>query len=109
MIISGIQKTSTIDYPGQLAAVLFAPGCNYDCFYCHNRSLCQAKHPILTIEEVKHNLLKRDHDDTHRKENPLMKAKDAIVLDNTDLSKEQQLEFVIKLIADMQLTKDKAV
>lgn len=58
------------------------------------------------LEEVLQNLLKRDHDDMNRKENPLIKAKDAIVLDNTDLSKEDQLEFVLKLIADMQLTKD---
>lgn len=58
------------------------------------------------LEEVLQNLLKRDYDDMHRKENPLIKAKDAIILDNTDLSKEDQLEFVLKLIADMQLTKD---
>ena len=60
----------------------------------------------VTFEEVKLNLLTRDYDDTHRKESPLSKAKDAIVLDNTDLSREQQLEYVLKLIADMQLTKD---
>ncbi len=60
----------------------------------------------FTLEEVKHNLQKRDYADSHRKENPLTKAKDAIVLDNTDLTPEQQLEFVLKLIADMQLTKD---
>jgi cytidylate kinase len=58
------------------------------------------------INEVLQNLLKRDHADAHRKENPLTKAKDAIVLDNTDLTRDQQLEFVLKLIADMQLTKD---
>lgn len=60
----------------------------------------------FTVDEVKQNLMKRDYEDTHRKENPLTKAKDCIVLDNTDLSKEQQLEFVLKLIADMQLTRD---
>ncbi|MDZ4664285.1 MAG: (d)CMP kinase [Bacteroidota bacterium] len=60
------------------------------------------------INEVLQNLLKRDHADMNRKENPLIQAKDAIILDNTDLNKEQQLEFVIKLIADMQLTKDQA-
>lgn len=58
------------------------------------------------LEEVLQNLLKRDYEDMHRKENPLIQAKDAIVLDNTDLNKEEQLEFVLKLIADMQLTKD---
>lgn len=56
--------------------------------------------------EVKANLLQRDHDDTHRKENPLVQAKDAVVLDNSDLNKEEQLEFVVKLINDLTLTKD---
>lgn len=56
--------------------------------------------------EVKMNLLQRDYDDTHRKENPLVKAKDCIVLDNSELGKEEQLEYVLKLINDMTLTKD---
>lgn len=60
----------------------------------------------VTEEEVRHNLQSRDHDDTHRKENPLTQAEDAIVLDNTDLNKEQQLDFVLKLISDLMLTKD---
>lgn len=59
-----------------------------------------------TFEEVKRSLEKRDHDDTTRKESPLMQAEDAIVLDNTDLTKEEQLDFVIKLIDDLLLTKD---
>lgn len=59
-----------------------------------------------SFEDVKQNLLKRDYDDTHRKENPLRQAKDAIVLDNTDLNKEEQLEYVVKLINDLLLTKD---
>ncbi len=60
----------------------------------------------LTFDEVKQNLTDRDYDDTHRKESPLTKAKGAVVLDNSELSKEQQLEFVLKLIDDMLLTKD---
>jgi CMP/dCMP kinase len=68
-----------------------------------------SKGQYFSLEEVKQNLLQRDYDDSHRKENPLIQAKDAIVLDNTDISREEQLEFVLRLIADMQLTKDKAV
>jgi len=56
--------------------------------------------------EIKMNLLQRDYDDTHRKENPLVKAKDCVVLDNSELSKEEQLEFVVKLISDLTLTRD---
>ncbi len=65
-----------------------------------------SKGEYYSFEEIKQNLIKRDYDDTHRKENPLVKAKDAIVLDNTDISKEEQLEFVLKLINDLLLTKD---
>ncbi|HTA62250.1 MAG TPA: (d)CMP kinase [Bacteroidia bacterium] len=60
----------------------------------------------VSNEDVKRNLMERDHDDTHRKENPLTKADDAVVLDNTDLTREEQLEFVVKLISDLTLTKD---
>ena len=66
----------------------------------------KSKGTSISFEEVKKNLLERDHDDTHRKESPLIKAEDAIVLDNTELNKEQQLEFVMKLISDLMLTKD---
>lgn len=60
----------------------------------------------VSFEEVKRNLMERDHDDTHRKENPLTKANDAVLLDNSELTKEEQLEFVVKLIHDLTLTKD---
>jgi cytidylate kinase len=66
-----------------------------------------SKGQYFTIEEIKQNLLQRDYDDSHRKENPLTQAKDAIVLDNTDLSKEEQLEFVLKLIEDTYLAPEK--
>jgi CMP/dCMP kinase len=56
--------------------------------------------------EVKHNLEHRDFEDTNRKENPLRKAADAIELDNSDLSKEAQLEFVLKLIEDLKLNNE---
>jgi cytidylate kinase len=59
-----------------------------------------------SFEDVRRNLEKRDHDDTTRKENPLVQAEDAIVLDNTDINREEQLNFVMKLINDLLLTKD---
>jgi pyruvate formate lyase activating enzyme len=30
-----------VDYPGKVAAVVFTPGCNMNCHYCHNRSLIE--------------------------------------------------------------------
>jgi pyruvate formate lyase activating enzyme len=39
MKIAGLQKNSFVDYPGKIAAVVFTPGCNMNCFYCHNQVL----------------------------------------------------------------------
>ncbi len=39
MTVTGLVKSSLIDYPGKVACVLFVPGCNFDCFYCHNRRI----------------------------------------------------------------------
>jgi len=59
MNISGIVKTSLIDYPGLISCVLFVPGCNYNCFYCHNRSLIDGSHILLTPRYVSDFLRKR--------------------------------------------------
>ena len=60
----------------------------------------------VSRKEVRENLQKRDYSDTHRKENPLVQANDAIVLDNSDLDKQQQLDYVITIINDLALVKD---
>ncbi len=39
MKIVAIQRTSFVDYPGKIAAVIFIQGCNLNCFYCQNRAL----------------------------------------------------------------------
>lgn len=36
MLISGIQRFTTIDFPGKIACVVFTAGCNLRCGYCHN-------------------------------------------------------------------------
>ena len=65
-----------------------------------------SKGEFHSFDDVKQNLKKRDFDDTTRKENPLIQAKDAVVIDNTDITKEEQLDYVIKLIDDLLLTRD---
>ena len=52
----------------------------------------------LTLEDVFENLAHRDYADTTRKESPLVRAEDAIILDNTDLSEQEQLEFAISKV-----------
>jgi cytidylate kinase len=59
-----------------------------------------SKGTFITKEEVLHNLTSRDYADTNRKENPLTKAKDAILLDNSDIDQQQQLEYVLKLMME---------
>lgn len=56
-----------------------------------------AKNPNITIEEVKDNLEMRDYIDSHREVSPLRKAEDAIVLDNSNLTREEQLAEALKL------------
>jgi pyruvate formate lyase activating enzyme len=59
MNISGIIKSSLIDFPGLVSCVLFVPGCNYSCFYCHNRSLIDGSHILMTPQSVEEFLQKR--------------------------------------------------
>ncbi|MGC9323244.1 MAG: anaerobic ribonucleoside-triphosphate reductase activating protein [Desulfomonilia bacterium] len=39
MKIAHVQRTSFIDYPGKISAVVFTQGCNFRCPYCHNPEL----------------------------------------------------------------------
>jgi cytidylate kinase len=59
-----------------------------------------ASNPNITIEEVRHNLELRDYIDSNREESPLHKAKDAITLDNSNLTREEQLEKVLEWVKD---------
>ncbi|UOE48093.1 (d)CMP kinase [Mucilaginibacter sp. SMC90] len=54
--------------------------------------------PNITLEEVFDNLAHRDYQDTTRQESPLIRAQDAIILDNTDLSQDEQLLFALSHI-----------
>ena len=52
----------------------------------------------IFLKDVLNNLNKRDEQDTNREINPLIKSKDAIVLDNSELSLLQQDQFIDKII-----------
>jgi cytidylate kinase len=54
-----------------------------------------------TMAEVKENLIRRDHVDSTRTESPLVKVDDALVLDNSFLSKDQQLNKVLNLVSEL--------
>jgi len=51
MKFSGLQKTSLVDFPNRVASVLFTPGCNLRCPFCHNwRIVVDPKPPFLNEE-----------------------------------------------------------
>ena len=52
----------------------------------------------ITLEEVFENLAHRDYADTTREESPLTRAEDAIILDNTDITEEEQLAFALEKV-----------
>ena len=56
------------------------------------------QNPNITIEEVKANLEMRDYIDSHRKISPLKQAKDAILLDNTNLTEKEQFQKALSLV-----------
>ena len=58
----------------------------------------QKKGEKVTFEDVLHNLTQRDDHDTNRKINPLVQAKDAILIDNSELSIKKQNALIDDLI-----------
>jgi cytidylate kinase len=54
------------------------------------------KNPNVTLEEVKDNLEMRDYIDSNREVSPLRQAKDALVLDNTGIDREEQLKIALR-------------
>jgi cytidylate kinase len=60
----------------------------------------RAKGDEVNIEEVKKNLLERDYIDSHRETSPLSKADDAIVLDNSDMTMEDQMVWLKGIMAE---------
>jgi cytidylate kinase len=61
----------------------------------------QAKGDSVTYEEVLKNVQDRDYIDTHRDDSPLVIADDAIEIDNSYLSREEQFQAVLELIEEV--------
>ena len=54
MVFRGVQKTTLVDYPGEIACTFFLGGCNWRCRYCYNAALVFERDTGLqiTIEEA---------------------------------------------------------
>jgi cytidylate kinase len=59
-----------------------------------------ATNPHVSIDEVRHNLELRDYIDSNREESPLHRAPDALLLDNSNMTREEQLELVLEWVKD---------
>jgi len=53
MKFGGLQKTSLLDFPGEVSSILFTIGCNLRCPYCYNgRLILRPKPPFLSEEDA---------------------------------------------------------
>ena len=52
MRFGGLQKTTLLDFPGKVSAVVFTQGCNFSCPYCHNPDLVTGGRQELAQAEV---------------------------------------------------------
>ncbi|MGD6809382.1 MAG: anaerobic ribonucleoside-triphosphate reductase activating protein [Candidatus Bathyarchaeia archaeon] len=59
MKFSGLQKTSLLDYPDKIASVLFTPGCNLHCPYCHNWKIATDPQPPFLQETTALEILEK--------------------------------------------------
>jgi pyruvate formate lyase activating enzyme len=53
MKIAGLVRSSLIDYPGKITAVVFTQGCNFRCGFCHNPDLITLENSEIKIESKK--------------------------------------------------------
>jgi len=59
MKFGGLQKTSLLDYPNMLSAIVWTVGCNFRCPFCYNKDLVLGKSDIISEEKILSFLKKR--------------------------------------------------
>ena len=52
MKIAGFVKNSFVDYPNKISAVIFTYGCNFNCWYCHNKHILKSDVKLLNQQEI---------------------------------------------------------
>ncbi len=60
----------------------------------------KSKGENVSFDEILQNIMERDRIDSTRKASPLRKADDALVLDNSDMTREEQMEWVIRNVEE---------
>ena len=59
MKIGGFQKTSLLDYPDQISAIVWTVGCNFKCPFCYNKNLVDGNVELIPEDEILSFLKKR--------------------------------------------------
>ena len=59
MKIGGFQKTSLLDFPDIISAIIWTQGCNFHCPFCYNRDLVEGSVKLIPEEEIISFLKKR--------------------------------------------------
>lgn len=59
MNFGGFQLTTTLDYPGEIATILFTKGCNMQCPYCHNSSIASGCGSNFSDKDILNKLIER--------------------------------------------------
>jgi len=89
MLIGGLQKTSLMDYPDKISTIIFTPGCNFRCCYCHNPHLIENPEAVISEEKVFAFLKERE------------KFIDAVVISGGEPTIQKDLVNFIKRVREM--------
>ncbi|NMC51513.1 anaerobic ribonucleoside-triphosphate reductase activating protein [Candidatus Kuenenbacteria bacterium] len=93
MLIGGLQKTSLLDYPDKVAAIIFTAGCNFRCGFCYN------SHLVTKIDNKKLLPEKEIFDFLSSRKNKL----DAVVITGGEPTLHNDLPEFIKKIKELGL------
>ena len=52
MNIGGFQKTSLLDYPEHISAIIWTVGCNFRCPFCYNTGLVKENVDLISENEI---------------------------------------------------------
>jgi len=52
MKIGGLQKTSLLDYPDKISAIIWTVGCNFKCPFCYNKDLVEGNVDLIHEDEI---------------------------------------------------------
>lgn len=93
MLLKGLQKTSLLDYPDKISAIVFTGGCNFRCPFCYNKEL------VVSVDTE--NFLSEDDFFTFLKKRK--KTLDAVVVTGGEPTLHKDLPGFIQKIKNLNL------